>query len=39
MIDEMMSLHGPLGRSADADALREMVGFAADRLMELERAP
>ena len=39
MIDEMTSLHGPLGRNADAEALREMVGFAPERLMELERAP
>lgn len=36
MTDEMMSLQALLEKSSDTDLLREMIGFAAYRLMELE---
>src|SRR5256714_9479707 len=36
MTDEMMSLRTLLEKSSDADLLREMEGFAAQRLVELE---
>lgn len=36
MTDEMMSLRALLEKSSDTELLREMVGFAAQRLMELE---
>src|SRR6201997_182977 len=36
MTEDMMSLQALLEKSADTDLLREMIGFAAHRLMELE---
>ena len=36
MTDDMMTLRAHLENSPDADFLREMIGFAAHRLMELE---
>ncbi len=36
MTDEMMSLRALLEKSSDAELLREMIGFAAERLMALE---
>jgi len=36
MTDDMIAFRGLLEKSADADLLREMIGFAAERLMELE---
>lgn len=36
MTEDMMALRGLMEKSADADLLREMIGFAATRLLELE---
>ena len=36
MTKEMMDVQALLGKSGDSDFLREMIGFAAQRLMELE---
>jgi putative transposase len=39
MTDDMMNLRSLVEKSADADLLREMIGFAADKLMALEVGP
>ncbi len=36
MTDDMMTLRSLLEKSSDADLLREMIGFTAQRLMALE---
>ncbi len=36
MTDPMMTLQNLLAKSSDADVLRQMIGYTAQRLMELE---
>ncbi len=36
MTDDRMALQARLEKSPDADYLRQMIGFAAQRLMELD---
>lgn len=37
MIKQMMHLRALVEKSADADLLREMIGFAAEQLTEFDR--
>lgn len=37
MTDEIMNLRTLLEKSSDTDLLREMIGFTAQRLMDLDR--
>ena len=36
MTNDKMDLHALVGKTADGDFLRDMIGFGAQRLMELE---
>lgn len=36
MTDVMMSLRNPLEKASDINFLREMIGFAAEKLRELD---